>query len=331
VSGFFAWPAALPVLLLAPLVALALVVIDRRRWRRLLELAGPRALSLSPDLSLAARRWRNALLAAGLLLALVAVLQPQWGAAEASSGERGIDVVVCLDVSRSMLAADMPPSRLERAKREVRALADRARGDRLGLVVFAGEPRLVVPLTEDVATFLELLGEVDPQSVERGGTDLGAALEAALEALPADHPESEAIVLVTDGEDLAGGGRRAAEACRARGVAVHAVGMGSSMGSKIPVEGGSQFLRDRDGRDVLSAMDSTSLRAIAAAAGGEFVDASASPQPLVLLHDRRLRAMPRRPRGGDDRRETPNRFQWPLAAAVGLWLLEACLGDRRPR
>ncbi|MHC4732801.1 MAG: VWA domain-containing protein [Planctomycetota bacterium] len=325
-------PEALPILLLAPLVGLSLWALDRGRARRLARAVGPRAPALAADLSRGRRRLQRALFATALLLALLAMLQPVWGDATREVEQRGVDILLCLDVSRSMLARDLAPSRLVRARREISALAERASGDRLGLVVFAGQARLAVPLTRDRDSFLELVELADPLSVERGGSDLGAALETALDALQGQTGEHEAVLLLTDGEDLEARGLRAAQTCRERSVAVHCVGFGSALGAKIPVpsrEGGETFLRDRSGVDVVSTMDATTLRRIAEATGGDFVDGHARPRPLRELYERRILPMARKAFERDERRAKENRFQWPLLAAFLLWILVPCMGDRR--
>jgi len=325
-------PEALPILLLAPLVGLTLWALDRGRARRLARAVGPRAAALAADLSGGRRRLQRVLFASALLLALLAMLQPVWGDATREVEQRGVDILVCLDVSRSMLARDLAPSRLVRARREIAALAERASGDRLGLVVFAGQAHLAVPLTRDRDSFRELSELADPLSVERGGSDLGAALETALEALKGQTGEHEALVLLTDGEDLEARGLRAAQSCRERNVAVHCVGFGSTIGAKIPVPargGGETFLRDRAGVDVVSTMDATTLRRIADVTGGDFVDAHARTRPLRELYERRILPMARKAFEREERRAKENRFQWPLLAAFLLWILVSCLGDRR--
>jgi Ca-activated chloride channel family protein len=287
----------LPLLLLAPAAWLLLARADRARGRRV-------ARELGPRVRIAPRRF--AFTAGGLLLAFVAVLGPAWGAAE--SEVSGADLVICLDVSRSMLARDVVPDRLSLAKSEIKALADGAKGDRLGLVVFAGEARAMVPLTEDMTSFSELLDLADPTSVTRGGTDLGAALEAALDVL-GGRPGT--VLLFTDGEDLGGRGLAAARLLAERGVAVHCVGLGTELGSKIMTEGG--FVRDRAGGEVVSAMDAPGLRAIAGATGGTF--GGRAPSISVT----------RRAAASEERE---NRYQWFLAGAVLLWLWD--LSRRRP-
>lgn len=327
----FLLPAAWPVLLAAPLVWLELRAFDRARAGRLARVVGPRAGALTAELGRRRRRARSHLFAASLLLALVAVLQPLVGEGVGRIEQRGVDLVVALDVSRSMLARDLPPSRLARAKHELRALAERARGDRLGLVLFAGGARLAVPLTRDLASFADLADLADPTSVERGGTDLGAALALSQKALGDSSGEHEAILLLTDGEDLEGRGLAVARRCGERGIPVHCVGFGTPRGSKIAIEeeAGETFLRDRAGNEVVSALDPASLRAMAAAAGGEYIDAAALPLPLVELYEKRIVPMSRKALERGERRERENRYQWPLLAAFLLWIAELGLADRR--
>ena len=330
---FLAWPAAVPVLLLVPLWWLLLRGLDRLRQRRLASTLGPRARALTPGFSPGQRGLRRTLSGSALLGALLAVLQPLWGEDVRKVEQRGVDILVCLDVSRSMLARDMPPSRLLRARREIRALAERIRGDRMGLVAFAGEARLTVPLTQDMDSYADLVDMADPLSVRRGGTDLGAALDKAVEALAGQTGDHEVVLLITDGEDLEQKGLRAAEKCKEKHITVHTIGFGSAQGSKITVEGqgGEAFLRDRAGKEVVSAMDPVSLRRIAETTGGEFVDAGAMPLPLLELYQKRIQPMARKSFEAEERREKKNRFQWPLLAALVLWILESCLTDRKRR
>src|SRR5690606_6559843 len=290
----------------------------------------PRADRLTATLARRRRAARRALLCAGILCAGVAALQPLLGYERRVVEQRGVDLVVCVDVSRSMLARDVAPSRLLAAREHVRALAERARGDRLALVAFAGEAHLVVPLTQDVDSLLAMLDTVDPLAVRRGGTDLGAALQRALDALHQATGDAEAVSLVTDGEDHEQRGLRLAETFRARGVPVHCVGLGSPHGSKIAVEGdgGEAFLRDRAGNEVVSALDVASLRALATATGGEFVDAGSGGSPLVELYDRRIVPMAQKALAREQRRERSNRFQAPLLLAVVLWAFALLLGER---
>ncbi|NRA95367.1 MAG: VWA domain-containing protein [Planctomycetes bacterium] len=329
----FAWPAGLPILLLVPVAWFFLRTFDRLRARRLARLVGPRVGVLASGFSVQQRHMRRWLLVAALALALLAILQPLGGESIHGVERRGVDILVCLDVSRSMLARDLIPSRLERARREIRALADGVRGDRLGLVAFAGTSRLMAPLTRDAGSFTEIMELADPLSVGRGGTDLGAALETALAALGDADGDHEVILLLTDGEDLQGRGRRVAEVCRSRGIAVHCIGFGSGRGGKIPVEedGVETFLKDGAGNEVVSIMDASSLRKVAETTGGVFVNAAGKERPLGELYERRILPMAKKAFDTGDTDSRGSRFQWPLLVAYLIWVLELCLTDRRRR
>ncbi len=329
-SEVFLWPTALAGLLVVPIVWFGWWSRHRARARALRAIVGRRAPVLGRELSSSRRRWQRRLGVAGLTCALLAVAQPSWGEDVVVVEQRGVDLLVCLDVSRSMRARDLAPDRLEFARAAVVDLAEHARNDRLGLVAFAGGARLVSPLTRDTNSFLELLATVDELSAPVGGTDLGDALERAVEAL-AGSGEHAVVMLVTDGEDHRQRGLRAAALCAERRIPVHAVGVGSTAGSKVPVTGpgGATFLRDRSGADVVSAMRPSDLAAIAAATGGTFVDASRTDRPLATLYDERVLPMADRVLAADEDRRRSNRYQWPLSCALLLWLAQVALGDRR--
>ncbi len=322
-------------LLLAPAAWLLLRMRDHARARRLAAAVGPRVAGLAESPQRRRRRVRRAAFALALLLVVFAMLGPAWGTPVGDLEWSGVDVVLCLDVSRSMLARDLVPDRLTRAQEQIRALAERTRGDRLALVLFAGEALVRVPLTRDGASLSELADEADPSAVGLGGTDLGAALSAALEALEGGDGRPRAIVLLTDGEDLGGkdpGGRgaRVATECAERGIAVHGVGFGTDDGSRIAL-GEEAFLRDGQGRDVVSALDAAGLTRLAEATGGTFVAARSSATPLVDLYERAVlpTAQAAQTSGGERRQE--DRFQWPLLVAFLLLMLDLWLVDRTRR
>ncbi|MEZ5966858.1 MAG: VWA domain-containing protein [Planctomycetota bacterium] len=329
VLDHFVLPQAAPFLLVPALLWLADWSLERRRAARRRGALGPRAPRLTTEVSPRRRHLRRAAWTAALACSVLAAMQPRWGEGEPIT-QRGVDIVVCLDLSRSMQARDLPPNRLACAQRELRALAARARGDRLALVVFAGEAHTYVPLTLDVDSFARLADLAHTLPALRGGTDLGQALGVASRTLIGGG-SGEAIVVLTDGEDHAGQGLRAAQACAARGIVVHCVGFGSELGSKVPVgePGHETWLRDGTGQDVVSAMDATSLRRLTASGGGEFAVASPQGGTLADLYDRRIRAMARKAVAAAQLSARRNRFQWPLLAAMLLWLAELTLGERR--
>jgi len=283
---------------------------------------GPRAQALLVGGTAARPALRRACGASAWLAVVLALAGPRWGAPAASVLPQRLDLAVCLDVSRSMLARDVAPSRLQFARSMVAQLVARARGDRVGLVAFAGDARLCVPLTTDGASFAQLLAATDELSVARGGTDLGRALDTALAALVGRSGGT--VLLLTDGEDHGGAGVAAAQRCASSGVTVHCVGFGSERGGKIPLagQGGETFLRDAAGRDVVTSQDRKALQAIAAAGGGNYVDAAtAGERALAELYERAIlpAARGRAEAGGE--LAPAERFQWPLALALVLGAL----------
>lgn len=261
----------------------------------------------------------------GVLCAAVALMNPAWGAAVSAEGGAGGDVVLCLDVSRSMLATDDRPTRLRRAQDEIADLAA-IPGGRLALVAFAGEARTVAPLTHDRRTVAEMASLCDDASVATGGSDLGAALKAALSLVPATSDRRAAIVVLTDADRGGDAARAAAAEASARGVAVHVLALGSERGAKIPLDDRAGFLRDRSGRDVVSAADRGMLADVARAGRGSLSEGRA-PGALVSLHESRLARIPGPP--GTAQRDGPaapaTKAPWFLGAALVLWLADLAL------
>lgn len=317
-----------PWLLLLPVVWALLYGLFSRSQRAL------HAYGAAPLDPVAGPLWRSGRTALLLGLGFVCWLDPRYGDEVVAIERRGLDLLFCLDTSRSMLAQDLPPSRLQSALRDIRVVLPRLQGgDRVGLVVFAGTARLWIPLTHDLDSFRRLLDEVDTEVVKVGGTDLAAALRRTLEFADVDQAATTAVLLLTDGEDLGGAGQQAARELAERGIVVHAVGYGSSMGSKITVAAGGkeEFLRDEAGNEVVSRMDPESLRRLAAATGGEFVRADAMALPLVELHDKRLLPMHKRSYDAGEQTAKQARYQWVLLPLVLLLLWEIATAGGRHR
>jgi len=199
--------------------------------------------------------------------------------------------------------------------------------------VFAGEARLWIPLTHDVDSFAGLLDEVDTELVRTGGTDLAKALRRSLELADPDDVATTVVVLMTDGEDLAGAGQQAAFELKARDLTVFSVGYGSALGSKITIQrdGAEEFLRDRAGNDVVSRMDPESLRDLAEVTGGEFVRAEAMALPLVELHQKRFVPMQKRAYDAGEESGKQARYQLVLLPLLLLLLLEIAFAHGRHR
>ena len=326
-----------PALLAVALVALPLLLIGlwgraaRRRERA--ALVAPRhGARFLPGHSEGRSLLRLVLAALALLFIGVSLAGPVRGWTMRNVSRRGLDLVVCIDTSRSMLVRDIRPDRLSRAIREVSGLIDRLAGDRVALIAFSGDAREVAPLTHDRTTLKELLKRVSPADNLKGGTDLGAALSAALAMFDGRTGAHEAVVLLTDGEDLTGNGLQVAETAAEQGIRVYVVGMGTEQGGKIPVtEGGTErFLADDEGAEIVSALSGSGLEEIARATGGEYLAATRSAAPLEELYQMRISRLDGRTIDGVE--WVPHdRYQWALVLALLCMLVEAGLRERTGR
>jgi len=314
---------AAPVLLAVGVFGLVLRRRDLMRWAEARHIG-----RLFPGLSIGRARLRVLLATVAVLLGAFALTGPVRGYSLQEVERAGHDVVVVVDTSRSMLVQDVRPDRLTRAKREVRGLLQRLEGDRVGLLAFAGDVREVAPLTHDRRTLEHFVDTLSPRDNLVGGTNLGAALEKAVALFDGRSGAHEAIVVITDGEDLEGRGREVAQAAADRGIRVYVVGMGTEAGGKIPddIRG---FVRDETGMEVVSALDGTTLREIATVTGGDYLSISDAVLPLEELYEKRITKLDTRELWAGKLRVPHDRYQWPLVLALGCMLIESGLRERR--
>ena len=280
------------------------------------------------------RPWLKGIaLLAGLACLIVAGARPRFGIAVEQVSQPAADIVVLLDVSRSMLAEDVSPNRLEAAKAGIRSLLDQWRGDRVGLVAFAGRPVLKAPLTTDEGFVREVLEDIDTQSAPRGGTRIGDAILLALETLPPEGKRDQAILLITDGEDHGSQLDTAIRLAAQRNVQVSTVAFGDPRtGALIPVadeSGGRAYLR-YEGAEVRSKADEGLLRRIAAQTRGGFVPAASSGHYRASAWDEFLGALRREEVREQRQVRYAEQFQWFLATGLLLLLAEAAVA-RYPR
>lgn len=308
--------------------------VEARRRRDLSRfVSGPLLAALTASAPATGRRVRGGVLLAALVLGSVALARPVAGFRMEESRQRGTDVVFAVDVSRSMLAPDVKPDRLTRAKLGVLDLLERLGGDRVGLVAFAGSAFLQAPLTADHAAFRESLDALDPDVIPRGGTDVGAALHEAEAAFRTAPEGSRIVVLLSDGEDLEGNAQVAAEEAAKRGIQLYTVGVGTPAGETIPLDavGERGHVTDESGNAVVSRLDEEGLRAIAEATGGFYVPLGARAEGLEAIRERVLATAPKTESSARGTRVPIERFQWPLAFALALVLGEALALESRRR
>lgn len=294
-----------------------------RRRRDLRQLTGEEVARL--PLSARVRRWSAFLLpAAAFLLVISALCRPQWGQVTVQQQSKGLDILIALDVSRSMLADDLPPTRLAAAKAALAGLLPRLQGDRIGLIAFAGSAFQVCPLTSDYGTFADALAETGTDTIPLGGTSLAAALVEARRAFGKSERGGKVLIMISDGEDHGSDVSAATQALRDAGVTIHSVAAGTVSGGLIPLAGG-EFLKNREGAIVKSRLRKEPLFALAAASGGRQLDLASDPQALGRLYATELSAGERR-EITKTRQHLAERFQFPLALALFLLLIEPLLG-----
>ena len=328
-SGFALWTLAL-----LPLLAL-LYWYAGRRARALLERFGEHDLvrRLRSSVNETAMRWKGVLVLAAVALLALALARPQFGTRVDTVRRQGQDVMVALDVSRSMYAEDVVPNRLERAKIEIGRIIQRLDGDRIGLVAFAGDAFVQSPLTADYGAAMLFLNAMDPDLMSVQGTDLARAIAVAVEALEETPPENRIVVIVTDGEDHEGGLAEAIAAATNAQVTVHTVGVGSVEGVPLPdvdgVEARGRFRRDDEGNVITTRLNETALEDISLQTGGEYHRIGKGAGGLERLVERIT--------GGGRELESreitqfEEQYQIFLGAALLLLVLEFIIPGRRKR
>ena len=327
----FGEPALLWCLLALPLFAALIMHNDRRRQKRLGQLVAVRLLpELADPIGRLQTLIKQALFLAALAAFVLALARPQLGSVEQNFEQHGRDIVLAIDTSKSMLSTDYAPNRLTRAKLAAQDILDSMRGDRIGLIAFAGTAQVEAPLTTDYQTVLDAITQLDTKTVERGGTDITSAIRAAELALGKSEGSYRALVLLTDGEDLEENAIAAAKDAASFGIRIFTVGIGTKEGTLIPVDPDRQELvRDRDGQTVRSRLDESRLRAIAEQTGAFYVHLENGAMSRLI--DSGLRKLGE---GKIDDRSTRipvERYRWPLIFGMLLLLLSAALNDRRKK
>jgi Ca-activated chloride channel family protein len=303
--------------------------LDRKR-RLALAAFSTRRQGPHSSLSGTRRAIKRSLLVLGALLGCAALARPQWGSRWEEAHRRGLDLLFAVDTSKSMLAPDLKPDRLTRAKLAIRDLMDKFEGHRAGLVAFAGDAFLQCPLTLDRGIFDQTLDALDTSTIPRGGTDVGRAIQVARQAMSNQPAHRKLLVLLTDGEDLESRAVEAARAAAEDGIVIYTVGVGTPAGELIPQPGQpGQFVHDDKGGFVRSQLDENTLQAIARVTGGDYRRLGEAGQGLENLYHDVLAKLPQQELTSRTRQVPIERFQWPLGAAIVFFALEAVLGERR--
>jgi Ca-activated chloride channel family protein len=271
------------------------------------------------------------LMITSVVLLIVTLARPQIGFSWEEARSRGLDIVVAIDTSRSMLAADVAPNRLRRAQLSALDLKKLARTDRLGLVAFAGGAFLQCPLTLDDTVFRQSVEALDVSIIPQGGTALAEAIDAAKGAFKEGNDNHKVLVLFTDGEDHDGNAIEAAKSAAKDGMRIFTVGVGTANGEllrTVDVSGRSEFIKDSEGNAVKSRLNEALLREVAQETGGFYLPLSGA-NTMNLLYERGLAPLPKSDLASQRIKRHHERYQWLLGIAIVLLLIEMLLPDRK--
>ncbi len=289
--------------------------------------------ALTASVSPARRLLKRVLLITAMALLFVALARPHLFNDWRDIDRTGLDVLIAVDCSKSMLTEDVKPNRLERAKLALSDFADQLPDNRLGLIAFAGDAFLQCPLTIDHDAFQNALRELDTDTIPRPGTDIATAIDTAVDALKSQPNNLKILVLVTDGEDLEGHVIDEAKVAAQNGVRIYTVGVGTPEGGTIPLRddsGAVMQMRDSSGEVVQSKLDEETLRQIASLTGGAYAPLGQRGEGLDEIYNRYIAPLPKQ--NMEERREKVpiERFEWPLAMALLLLVWEFLINERKP-
>ena len=283
----FAHPELLYLLIVIPLLIVFYVVMVGKKKKAIAEFGNPELLRpLMPLLSFRRGSWKFVMLMIALLFVIVGVAGPQFGSKLEQVKKKGVEIMIALDVSNSMMAQDIKPSRLEKAKMAISRMVEKLSNDKIGLIVFAGDAYVQLPITTDYSSAKLFLSNISTDVVPVQGTAIGSALDLASRSFTPETEASKAIIVITDGENHQDDAVAAAKQAREKGITVHTVGMGLEQGAPIPEKGHpGQFMKDGQGNVVISKLDEETLREIAKAGEGVYIRASNANVGLSQLLD----------------------------------------------
>ncbi len=326
---YIAHPEFLWLLLLSPVLLIVYGIVRHRRGKAVARFGNPWLVrQLMPSWSSAKGWWHIVLFCVAFEFFVIGLSRPLIGAKLSERETKGAEIMICLDVSNSMLARDYQPDRLSRAKLAISRLTDRLHDDRIGLVIFAGTSFVQLPITADYISAKMFLNNVDTGSIPVQGTAIGDAIITAASSFSPQSEKSRAIIVITDGENHEDDAVAAAKTVAESGIRVYTIGVGSTEGEPIPMGGG--LLKDRSGEIVVTRLDEQALKDIAAAGGGAYVHAGNEEfglNPIIdeisKMEDERLSSVVFE--------EYDELYMYFLGIALGIFVIEMLIGERRAK
>jgi len=325
----FESPIYLYLLLLIPILALIRFMSYRNQKKRLRKFGEPSLLkALMPDVSRFRPSVKFWIFQGALALLVVMLARPQMGTKISHEKRVGIETIIAMDISNSMRAEDIVPNRLDRSKMMVENLVDHFTNDKIGLIVFAGDAFVQLPITSDYVSAKMFLSSIDPSMMASQGTDIARAIEMASHSFTQEEGIGKAIVVITDGEDHEGGAVEAAEAAKDNGMRVYVLGVGSTQGAPIPIPGTGDYMQDNTGNTVMSALNEDMCKQVAQAGGGAYIHVENNSAAQEQL-DNELDKLAKKETSTAVYSEFDEQFQAFGVLALLLLILEICIFDRR--
>jgi Ca-activated chloride channel homolog len=329
----FANPDYLYLLLLLPVMILLYILNSFRKKRAIVKMGDPALINrLMPELSRIRPAIKFTLSLLAISMVIIALSRPQFGSKLEEVKKEGAEVIIALDVSNSMLAGDIQPDRLTRAKQALTRLIDNLDNDRIGLIVFAGDAYTQIPITTDYVSAKMFLNAIGPDMVPKQGTAIGAAIELGMRSFSPGEGKSKAMIIITDGENHEDDPvARATEAAKA-GIVIHTIGIGSEDGVPVPVtiNGKTEFLKDMDGNTVITKLDEDILKKIAIASGGSYVRANNSNIGLDEIFGE-ISKMKKQEMESTVYTEYNDQFQIFAAISIFMLILDFIIMERKNR
>jgi len=320
------------ILAVVPLIVIVFLLVQNWKKRKLRQFGNQTIIKrLMPNVSKSLPIVKFVLYTLAIITLLVGLANLQFGTKLEEVKREGIDLMICLDVSNSMLAEDLSPNRLERSKRAIYQLIEKLHNDRLGIIVFAGQAYVQLPITTDYSSAKLFLETIGTDIIPTQGTSIGSAINLAMESFDFENGTSKSIIVITDGENHEDDAKTAATEAASENVTVHTIGMGSEKGGPIPIyKNGAQidFRKDNAGNTVVTKLNETMLKEIATAGNGSYVRASNANAGLNIIMDE-IDKMEKKEFGSKSFKDYEDRFQIFLIIALFLIVIEYFISNRR--
>lgn len=327
----FEHPIYLYLLLLIPVLAFIHLYLVNQRKKALQQFGNPELLDeLMPNVSFKRPSVKFYFLLLALTILILAIAGPQFGTKLQTMKRKGIELMIALDVSNSMMAEDIEPNRLERAKRAISRLVDKLQNDRVGFIVFAGEAYVQLPITTDYPSAKMFLNSITTDAVATQGTAIGSAINKAIDSFTSQEDVNRAVIVITDGENHEDDPITAAAAATEKGIRIYTVGMGLPNGSPIPSGNGrsNDFLKDKDGNVVISKLDEATLQQVAITGNGAYIPANNIRNGINNLMDE-LSGLEKSELEAKVYTDYDDQFQWFIALALILVIGEFLILERK--